>query len=390
MDADRFVSKDFGSVIRTPGPHGYYTFIPARMPRSLDLDAKTVAALSTADRALGRLAGAGRLLRNPSLLVNAYARREAVASSRIEGTQATISDVFDAESQGVSKATTSPDVREVVNYVRAMTTGLERLRDLPISRRLVQEIHAELMHEVRGHERDPGHVRRSPNWIGSPDNRPNTAVFVPPPQFEMEEALSDWERFVNDPNEMPPLIRCALMHYQFETIHPFLDGNGRLGRLLIVFFLVSEGHLPEPLLYVSSYFDRNKEQYYDRLQAVRERGEIQAWLAFFLKAVAVQANDAIDRSERLVDLSNDYRDRLKGTRTRAHELIDQLVANPFLTTSLATRHLGMSPQGTKNVLRQLADAGIVREISPIRGRSKRWVAHEILDALTVEPADLRQ
>lgn len=366
--------------MKTPGRHGYFTYLPEPLPRSLTLTEATVAEMSEADRSLGRLAGAGRLLPNPTLLVSAYVRREAVASSRIEGTQATISDVFDAESRGDVQG----DIREVVNYVRAMNAGLDRLRSLPISRRLVEEIHAVLMKDVRGQERDPGHVRTSPNWIGSPDNRPETAVFVPPPQTEMETSLSDWERFVHEDLAMPPLVKCALIHYQFETIHPFLDGNGRLGRLLIVFFLVSAGHLPEPLLYVSSFFDRNKEQYYDRLQGVRERGEIQEWLQFFFRAVSEQATDAIDRAERLTDLTKAYRERLYGSRSRAHELVDRLAENPYVTSTQAAQHLGVSIQGAKNLLDKMTEAGILTPASRIPGRAKRWVAFEMLETLSAE------
>lgn len=380
MDPANFQSQRFGRVLKTPGRHGYFTYLPEPLPRSLTLTEATVAEMSEADRSLGRLAGAGRLLPNPTLLVSAYVRREAVASSRIEGTQATISDVFDAESRGDVQG----DIREVVNYVRAMNAGLDRLRSLPISRRLVEEIHAVLMKDVRGQERDPGHVRTSPNWIGSPDNRPETAVFVPPPQTEMETSLSDWERFVHEDLAMPPLVKCALIHYQFETIHPFLDGNGRLGRLLIVFFLVSAGHLPEPLLYVSSFFDRNKEQYYDRLQGVRERGEIQEWLQFFFRAVSEQATDAIDRAERLTDLTKAYRERLYGSRSRAHELVDRLAENPYVTSTQAAQHLGVSIQGAKNLLDKMTEAGILTPASRIPGRAKRWVAFEMLETLSAE------
>lgn len=380
MDAAKFQSTRYGRVVKTPGKLGYLTYIPSPLPRSIELSEATVSELSTADRALGRLAGAGRLLPNPALLVNAYIRREAVASSRIEGTQATISDVFDAESRGDVQG----DVLEVVNYVRAMSTGLDRLQSLPISRRLVEEIHAVLMEGVRGQERDPGNVRRSPNWIGSLDNRPETAVFVPPPADEMVVALADWERFVHEDSSMPPLVKCALMHYQFETIHPFLDGNGRLGRLLIVFFLVSAGHLPEPLLYVSSYFDRNKSQYYDRLQAVRERGEIQEWLQFFFRAVSEQATDAIDRAEQLTDLTKVYRERLYGSRSRAHELVDRLAQNPYITSAQAAQYLEVSGQGAKNLLDQMTAAGILTPVSRIPGRAKRWVAIEMLDVLRAE------
>lgn len=378
MERDRFTSETFGRVLKTPGRFGYDAFIPTRLPRALELEEATVAALSEADRAIGRLAGAGRLLPNPQVLVNAYVTREAVASSRIEGTQATISEVFEAATEGEPRG----DVREVTNYIRAMALGLERLATLPLSKRLVEEIHAQLLDDVRGAERSPGEIRRSQNWIGSPDNRPETAVFVPPPAEEMKEGLSDWERFLHEDLTMPPLVRCALMHYQFETLHPFLDGNGRLGRLLIIFFLIEGGHLPEPLLYVSSYFEEHKNEYYDRLQAVRERGEIQEWLRFFLTGVSLQAQDAVVRAESLTDLRERYRHRLQGNRSRAHEIIDLVLVNPFVSTAGVAAALGITNAGATNLLRLLESLGMLTPIARLPGRSNRWVASEVYSAIT--------
>jgi Fic family protein len=377
MRPEAFTSKTFGRVVKTPGKYGFYTFVPEPIPRALQLDTHTVTVLSEADRALGRLAGAGRLLPNPHLLVSPYITREAVASSRIEGTQATLSDVFDARSRGAMYG----DVGEVVNYIDAMNEGLALLSTLPISRRLIETIHRRLLTGVRGQDRRPGEIRNSPNWIGSPDNTPTTAVFVPPPVDEMERGLTDWEKFAHEHLDMPPLVKCALMHYQFETLHPFLDGNGRLGRLLIIFFLMSDGHLPAPLLYVSSYFETHKSEYYDRLQAVRERGDIQHWLQFFLQAVAAQATDAVNRAERLTDVRERYREKLHGSRTRAHELVDALLENPYVTTRSAAERLGVTGQGATNLLRQLAAVGIVEPAPRVPGRSNRWVAAEILDIL---------
>lgn len=379
MDKERFTSSRFGDVVKTPGPHGFLTFVPAPVPRSLALSDEAVFRLSEADRALGRLAGAGRLLPNPHLLVNAYVTREAVASSRIEGTQATLSDVFEAATEDGQPAS---DVHEVRNYISAMNVGLARLHDLPISRRLLQEIHAILLSGVRGADRNPGEVRRSPNWIGSPDNRPETAVFVPPPVDEMERGLSDWERFAHDDIPMPPLVRCGLLHYQFETLHPFLDGNGRLGRLLIIFYLLSKGHLPSPLLYVSTYFEEHKSEYYDRLQGVRETGDIEGWLCFFLTAVAEQAHDAVVRAETLTDLREEFRSSLRGSRSRAGEVVDMLLENPYVTTATVSRRLGITYQGSTNLLRQLEDLDVLRPARRISGRSNRWVAERVLEALT--------
>ncbi len=288
-----------------------------------------------------------------------------------------MSEVLDAEATG----TVGHDVREVLNHIAAMERGLDLIEHLPISRRLIEELHAVLLDNVRGGERDPGHVRTSPNWIGSTDNTPATAVFVPPPADEMERGLSDWERFVHEPSELPPLIRCALLHYQFETLHPFLDGNGRIGRLLITFFLISEGHLPQPLLYLSGYFEDHKSEYYDRLQAVREHGELDRWLVFFLTAVKTQANDAVSRSERLIDLREDYLTRLHGSRSRAREVVDLLLMNPIATTRSVSGRLEITFQGATNLMKQLAALDIVKQLPRVSGRSNRWIAQDLHQAL---------
>jgi Fic family protein len=377
MDPTSFSASTLGVVVKTPGAHGFYTFVPAALPRRFSLGDQTVLLLSEADRTLGRLAGAGRLLPNPHLLVRPYVAREALASSRIEGTQASLSDVFDATALGDETG----QVREVTNYIRALERGLTELARLPISMRLLCSIHEELLRGVRGQERLPGEVRRSPNWIGSPDNRPETAIFVPPPVDEMHRALTDWERFIHEDVPIPPLVKCALLHYQFETIHPFLDGNGRLGRLLIVFYMVEQDLLPDPLLYISAYFEAHRSDYYDRLQAVRERGEIEEWTQFFLRAVAVQAVDAIRRAERLADLREQYRQAAARTRSRAGEVVDLVFENPVLTTNFVAHRLDVTPQGALNLIRRLEDSGILTEHERVPGRSMRWVADAVLGAL---------
>lgn len=378
MDPTTFVDHTMGRPIKTPGRYGFYAYNPAPLPRSLPLDEPTVKMLSDADNALGRLAGAGRLLRNPHLLVTPYILKEAVASSRIEGTQASISDVFDARAIGGE----APEaVREVQNYVAAMNHGLSLLEALPPSLRLVREIHNILLTDVRGSERMPGEFRSTPNWIGSPDDRPDTAVFVPPPADVMTSALSDWEGFIHEDTMMPELVRCALLHYQFETIHPFLDGNGRVGRLLIVFYLVWRGRLPHPLLYVSSFFESHRSDYYDYLQAVRERGAIQDWLRFFLAAVAEQATDAVDRAERLADIREEYRGRLAGSRSRAHEIIDVLFENPYLTVRGVMSRLSVTQPGAANLVKQLESVGILSGMEPAKFGRRRWVAHGVMEVI---------
>ncbi len=336
--------------------------------------------LSDADASLGRLAGAGRLLPDAHLLVNAYITREAVASSRIEGTQASVTEVFDA---AVTGTTVRADVQEVRNYILALRHGLRRLDEgFPISLRLIKEMHEILLSGVRGQERTPGDFRQTQNWISSPDNQPKTARFVPPTVENMWRALDDWEKYLHDPDpKLPLLIRCALMHYQFETIHPFLDGNGRIGRLFIILYLVNLGRLPTPLLYISSYFDQRKAEYYDRLQFIRERGEIEEWLDFFLTGIAGQATDAVSRAEDLADLREDYRLRLVGTRSRAIEVADLLFANPIMTVRAVQKRLGVSQPGATNLLRTLTTEGIVREVGDGPGVRHRWFADDVLRVL---------
>lgn len=355
------------------------------MPHEHQLSTETIMLLSEADSALGRLAGAGRLLPDPHLLVNAYITREAVASSGIEGTQASVTEIFDAAVTGVSKR---GDVQEVRNYILALQHGLRRLEEgFPVSLRLIKEMHEFLLEKVRGQERTPGEFRRSQNWISSPDNQPATARFVPPTVDHMWHALDDWEKYVHQEKpRLPLLVRCALLHYQFETIHPFLDGNGRLGRLFIILYLVDQRRLPAPLLYLSNYFDRRKDEYYDRLQYVRERGEVDSWLDFFLEGIAVQANDAVARAEVLADLREKYRITLKGSRSRAPEVVDLLIGNPILTVRLVQERLGVSQPGAGNLLRQLTRHGIVREIGIGPGVRHRWISDDVLRVLDPEKA----
>lgn len=379
MDPTRFVAPQVGRVVRTPGRHGYHAFVPTAIDREPELRPRTVLLLSEADDALGRLAGAGRLLPNPHLLVDAYLTREALASSRIEGTQASLSEVFQA---AAGSARRSDDVEEVENYVQALSRGLTRLEVLPVCLRLIREVHALLLEGVRGRDRQPGEFRTTQNWIGAIGDRPDTAAFVPPPADRLDGLLADWERYANETPPVPVLVQCALLHYQFETIHPFLDGNGRLGRLLIVLFLVSRGRLPNPLLYVSRYFEDHRAEYYDRLQAVRERGELQEWLQFFLAAVADQARDAVGRAELLVDIRERAREKLRGSRSRAPEVVDLLLANPVLTVQRVQEGLGISNPGAMNLVRQLEGLDVIRHAGAAgRGGRYFWVAHEILAVL---------
>src|SRR6266536_5812256 len=282
MNPDRFTSERAGRVVGIGrGDARYYAFDPNPTPRELDLSAELVLALSEADQELGRLAGLGELLPNPHLVIRPYVRREAVSSTRIEGTQSTLGELFSAEAQ-LRLLPESLDLREVLNYVRALELGIDRLRTFPLSNRLLRDMHVELVRGVRGQERTPGEFRRSPHWIGG--RGLSDAVFVPPDPERMIPALDDFEKYLHEEVPLPLLIRCALVHYQFETIHPFLDGNGRLGRLLVVFYLMERGLLRQPLLYLSAYFERNRDEYVGHLQRVREDGAYEEWVTFFLHA----------------------------------------------------------------------------------------------------------
>jgi len=375
VDAKVYQDTTYGEVRLVPGK-GYQAYYPRSLPNSLDLAHDTVMCLADAEAALGRLAGAGRLLPNPHLPIRPYLLKEALSSARIEGTQASLLGVLEAEAD---QQEYSPDIEEVLNYVLAMEQGLARLHSLPFSLRLVRDMHAILLKGVRGRERQPGEVRSSQNWIGPPGSNLETATFVPPPPGELAHLLSDWERFVHENRTIPVLLQSGLLHYQFETIHPFLDGNGRMGRLLIVFHLVIRDRLPRPLLYLSSYFERHIDVYYARLQGVRERGEVNDWLRFYLEGVETQANDAVHRAERLIDLRETYRARvMESTRSQAVLLVDSLIANPIINAHRVETRLGVKRPTSLRMLDLLEKLGILTEMEPGRRRQRRFVAEEVM------------
>lgn len=379
MDAAQYADTPFGCARRTPGAHGYVAYFPHPIPRKLEISSTNLLKLADGEAALGRLAGAGRLLPHPHLLVRPYLRREAVASTRIEGTQASLVEVFDAEA---GDKPFGADVEEVVNYVRAMETGLQRLQTLPVSTRLIREMHSVILAGVRGRQRQPGDLRTTQNWIGPPGATIETATFVPPPPDRLSELLTDLESFIHEEPALPPLVQAALVHYQFETIHPFLDGNGRLGRLLIVFFLVVRDRLPEPLLYLSPYFETRRNDYYDALQCVRERGDFDRWLTLFLDGIKTQAVDAVNRAERLTDLRESYRSRVRATtRGAANQLVDLAFEQPVLNARLVQARLRITRPAALTALRQLAEVGILREVDGGPRGQLRWRAPDVLAVL---------
>lgn len=372
MDVASYRSTQFGSARRVSGRHGYVAYFPEPVPRTLELPTSSVMLLADAEAALGRLAAVGGLLPNPDILVRPYLLREAVSSTRIEGTQATIEEVLDADAAGASPGA---DVEEVVNYVEAMRWGAKRLDELPISSRMLREMHKHLMAGVRGRDLAPGEFRSTQNWIGPPGSTIETAPFVPPPSSELPELLSDWERFAHEEPEMPLLVQNALLHAQFETIHPFLDGNGRLGRLMLVFFLVARERLPGPLLYLSAHLERNRETYYAALQTLRETGDALPWIDLFLTSVKSEASDAVGRAERIVALRDQYLEVAAslGT-TNAVALVDLICENPVVTARSIENHLGVSRPTALRLLRRMEAQGVLIEQETGARGQRRYVA----------------
>ncbi|MBI4168439.1 MAG: Fic family protein [Acidobacteria bacterium] len=377
-------TQEAGKRVRCPG--GYSAFIPNPLPPPLEWGPRLLRVLSAADHAVGRLAGEGGRLPNPHLLIRPFVRREAVLSSRIEGTQATLGELLAAEA-GAAVNRSPEDLREVGNYVAALEHGVKRLRKLPLSLRLVRELHARLMEGVRGDRATPGEFRWTQNWIGPPGCAIEDARFVPPPSDTMRECLSGWEKFLHD-RALPSLVQIGLAHYQFEAIHPFLDGNGRVGRLLIILFLIERGLLPTPLLYVSAFFEATRRDYYERLLAVSERGEWAEWLEYFLNAVARQAEDALGRAQRINALLARWRTEAAGTSSKtALALVDLLAGNPFWTIRKVAERLGVAYTTAERAVERLEAASIVVQTRDAK-RNRVYCAREILDILE-EPARLR-
>lgn len=342
LNTERFQHSPSGHIVEQwYEGKPYMAFVPDPLPPGLTWTWDLALALSEADRAIGELAGVGHNLPNPELLLGPFITREAVLSSRIEGTQTGIADLYAYQAgqlpiPGLERTPPESDAQEVVNYVHALRYGLERVETLPVSRRLMRELHERLMTGVRGQHATMGQFRRDQNWIGRRGiNHPSGADFVPPPVQQMQVALDDLEQFINESSSLPPLVRIALIHYQFETIHPFGDGNGRIGRLLISLLLVYWKILPLPLLYLSAYFERLREEYCDLLFAVSERGTWNEWIAFFLRGVAEQSRDASGRAKRLQDLQGDWRRQVQQARVTdlLHGLIDFLFEQPILAAN---------------------------------------------------------
>ncbi|RMH75027.1 MAG: Fic family protein [Calditrichaeota bacterium] len=390
MHPGNFHGEAAGRLIQVgKGDAAYWAFVPHPLPPPVMYTPELIQTLSQADRALGELAGLGRALSNPHLLIHPFIRREAVLSSRIEGTQTDLPHLYAYESgqlvfPGFEPTPPESDLREVLNYVHALEYGLERMKTLPVSLRLLREIHARLMEGVRGEGAYPGEFRRSQNWIGPPGCTLNEATFVPPPPEYLMETLKDFERYLHEEDQHPPLIRLAFIHYQFEAIHPFVDGNGRIGRLLLILLLVGWELLPLPLLYLSAYFERKRQAYYDHLFRVSMEGAWESWIRFFLEGVAEQAADTIDRIKQLQDLQSLWRRKLSQGRVSANllRLVDHLFEEPIITVTRAATIMGITYPAAQRNIERLVKEGILLPMDD-RPYGRAFVCHEILRVLGI-------
>lgn len=379
MNQKYFTDKASGRLIQSP--QGFLAFAPNPLPPVLEFDMELVLALSKADAALSELSGLGGQLPNPHLLISPYIKREAVLSSRIEGTKASLSDLLidEIENSHAKPRTGADDIKEVRNYVRALERGIDRLPELPLSLRLIREIHSELMTGVRGDKATPGEFRHTQNWIGPAGSTPTTAAFVPPPVEEMTNCLGEWEKFLHVRETLPDLIQCAMMHVQFETIHPFLDGNGRVGRLLITLFLMERGRMSQPLLYLSAFIDAHKADYYDLLQRVRTHGDWASWIRFFLQGVTETATEGGLQAKELHCLRERYRANLRD-KPNSLGLIDELFVNPYMSIGRAAKLLNKTHPTAKAAINVLEERKILEEVTG-RQWGRYYVCRPVLNAL---------
>lgn len=353
-------------------PTGYKAFIPAPLPPvpPIEFGGELQTLLSAADRDIGRLDALAMLLPNPDLFVAMYVRHEAVLSSQIEGTQSTLEDVLAYEAEAL-RDDTPRDIEEVVNHVRAMNHGLKRLHELPLSLRLLREVHAELMSGVRGGDKSPGEFRTSQNWIGGRGSTLRDAAFIPPPPHEVINALGQLENFLHEARDtVPLLVRCALAHAQFETIHPFLDGNGRVGRLLITLMLCEDGALSRPLLYLSLYLKARRAEYYDRLTAIRQQGHWEQWVAFFLRGISRTAQEATRTAQAIVAQRDAHRAAV-ARQAKALALIDHLLRQPTVSIRRVAQLVGCTAPTAAKLVREFEERGWLRELTGY-GRNRVW------------------
>ena len=370
-----------GRYIRSDS--GYQAFMPMKLPPvpPIRMDAEMTNLLSIADRKLGRLDGITQVLPNPELFVTMYVKKEALLSSQIEGTQASFAEVLNAEHDINQER---KDVREVVNYVDAMSWGLEELDHFPLSLRLIRNIHKRLLKNTRGSQRSPGEFRTTQNWIGPPGCTIVTATFVPPTVPDMQQAMGDLELFMHEQDDIPALIKIALIHAQFETIHPFLDGNGRMGRLLITFWLCQQQILTKPLLYLSYYFKMHRSEYYDRLMDVRKRGDWESWIKFFLCGIAEVSDEATTSAKEILRMKEDFSKKLYqlgGNSGHYQLLLEKLFEHPYVSRSEVMTLLGVSNPTAGNIIEAFCNQGILTDMDSGKTRGKTYGFQDYLRIL---------
>lgn len=363
---------------------GYKSFVPNILPPDppIKMDAEMQSLLSMADRKLGRLDGITEILPNPDLFVAMYVKKEALISSQIEGTQASLVDILDADNaESIEK---NNDIADVVNYVAAMDYGLKRLKTLPISLRLIREIHAKLIKGVRGSTKNPGEFRKTQNWIGPKGCTLQTASFVPPSVPNMIESMGDLEKFIHNDDFIPPLLKIAMIHAQFETIHPFLDGNGRMGRLLITFWLCEQKILSQPLLYLSYYFKKNRTEYYDRLMDVRFKGAWEEWIKFFLKGVAEVSDEATQTAKKILALKEDISHKIASENigNNAQRLLDYLFYTPVITRSDIVEKFGITNPTAGDLIESFCKTGVLQDVTPDKKRYKKFSFRNYIEIIT--------
>ena len=381
MKTTDFDTNAPGKVIKTI--QGYYAFIPDSLPPQLEWSNKLLSKLASAARSIARLDEVGKAFPVPYIVVRPFVRKEAVLSSQIEGTRTTFQELLTFEAQQLSLFGDAEDRQEVQNYVHALDYGLEQLDSLPISVRLIREIHGILMKGVRGEMVTPGDVRKSQNWVGRPGATLEEARYVPPPVDEMCVSLSELEKFIHQESDLSALIKVGLIHYQFEAIHPFLDGNGRIGRLLITFLLVVWKLLSQPLLYLSLFFEKNRTEYYDRLLAVSQKGKWEDWLLFFLDGTHEQAEDAVNRIQALQELRLEYQELFSRDRSRKNlsKMVDYFISTPISSIKQAQESTGLGSFVTiQGYIQKLEVLGIVQEVTG-KARGRIYRADEVLRVL---------
>lgn len=381
MKSSDITKGSFGSLV--PTISGQMGFVPHDLPSEVDWTSELIATLSDANLAVGQLHGAGLNLPNSDLLITPFVRREAEMSSRIEGTQANIEQLYLFEVQERSVESKVPDVREVANYARALEYGLKRTAELPVCLRVLRELHEILLQDVRGEQRAPGQFRTVQNWIGPAGCPIESATYVPPPPMQMATALDSFEKFLNAPlDRLPVLVWLAMIHYQFEAIHPFLDGNGRIGRLLISLLLCTKGVLGKPLLYLSAYFERRRQAYYERLLQVSLKGQWTEWFMFFLRGIIEQSKDAFEKARKLTDLQQQYHELVHMTKKSSMQirLVDLLIERPVVTTVFVAQRLNVTYPTAKDNIAKLVKAGILRETTNTK-RNRIYIAEKVLEII---------